>query len=364
MCSYGSFAKNAGGAMNSNLRKKSEQEADRPRGLSLLEKRLGLSTREEDVAYVLTAQKGLVDSLGDILAHQAGDNRRPSSLDVVVRIGSRASGKPSSALHEAAKHGHAGCCRLLLDHGALVNFKLELSRVLIPLHYAKTPQVASTLLEAGSYSKRQRSDKRLPDMASYARTQKREEVAVVIDEWNEQLKQKLGRRRLARANLQLIWDRLNGMVVGLRRIRQFQREFTEKFYSPDYGGFMKVGAARFECMAGTATVNVVGEEEVVAVVKEKEVVAVVAVVREETAVSMVVGGSGLKAAMLLRQAQRCFPVDGCAPHPVSPAAAPMRKKDLRVEDNPTIETIEEFVDQWYFSKVMTILREIHVVATA
>ena len=99
-------------------------------------------------------------------------------------------------------------------------------------------------------------------------------------------------------------------------------------------------------------------------------VEVVEVVKEEIAVSMEdkpmvatsydnVGGSGLKAAMLLRQAQRCFPIDGCAPHPVSPAAASMRKKDFRVEENTTIETIEDFIDQWYFSKVGTILREIH-----
>ena len=249
MCSYGSFARNAGGTMNPNLRKKADQEPDRPRGLNLLEKRLGLSTRKEDLEFVITAQKGLVDSLGDILAHQIGDRRRPSSINVIVRVGSRASGKPSSALHEASKHGNVECCRLLLDHGASVNLKLELSRVVIPIHYAKTPQVCQVLLEAGSFSKRQRSDKRLPDMASYARTQKREEVAAVIDEWNVQLKKKMGRRKRARANLQMIWDRLNGMVIGLRRIREYQLQFTEKFYSPDYGGFMKVAGARFHKMA-------------------------------------------------------------------------------------------------------------------
>ena len=361
MCSYGSFAKGAGGAMNANLRKKADQEPDRPRGLSKLEKRIGLSTRQEDIDFVVTAQKGLIDTLGDILAHQIGDARRPTCRDVIVRIGSRASGKPSSALHEASKHGHADCCRLLIEQGAQVNFKLELSRVLIPLHLAKTTQVCQVLLRAGSYSKRQRSDKRLPDMAQYQRTQKREDVAVLIDEWNIAASKKRGRRINARQNLQMIWDRLNGMVVGLKRIRQFQMEFTEKFYSPDYGGFMKVGKARFNEFAiaaaasnrPTTTTTTESIESITTTTEstestesiEKEIPQLMSSevghsnqVKVEPIVEVMCGGSGLKAALLLRQAQRCFPVEAQKPHVLSP------KRKIIVDPRIEIVSKENEVD--------------------
>jgi len=382
MCSYGSIAKGAGGAMNQNLRRKEDQEPDRPRKLNRLEKKLGLSTREEDVAFVITAQKGLIDTLGDILAHRPGDQRRPTDRNVVVRVGSRASGKPSTALHEAAKHGHADCCQLLIEHGCDVNFKLQLSRVLIPLHYAKTTQVCHVLLRAGSFSRRQRSDKRLPDMAKHARTQKREEVAIVIDEWNIAAQKKRGRRVHARVNLQMIWDRLNGMVVGLRRIRQFQLEFTEKFYSPDYGGFMKVGAARFEeFSSGQLQVEV--EPEILGPEDVKDM-------RECGA------GSGLKAALLLRQAHKSFPIEQQKPIIASPLIQRPVPTDPRnvgdvgdVSGNgieypeipssddfvsspfachvtslqsppappslPPLETVESFVDCWYVAKCNLIL---------
>ena len=85
MCSYGSFAK-MGGAGAGFLRSKSEQRRDRPRRLSTKEKRLGVSLKRADVEFVAACKSGLIDTVGDILAHQ-GDARRPTSIDVVVRSG-------------------------------------------------------------------------------------------------------------------------------------------------------------------------------------------------------------------------------------------------------------------------------------
>ena len=106
MCSYGSFAK-MGGSGAGLLRSKGEQRKDRPRRLSTKEKRLGVSLRKADVAFVNACKGGLVDSVSDILAHQAGDERHVTSVNVVVRSGGRSqTNRLTTALPEAARGGH------------------------------------------------------------------------------------------------------------------------------------------------------------------------------------------------------------------------------------------------------------------
>ena len=254
MCSYGSFAK-MGGSGAGLLRSKGEQRKDRPRRLSTKEKRLGVSLRKADVAFVNACKGGLVDSVGDILAHQAGDARHVTSVNVVVRSGGRSqTNRLTTALHEAARGGHGNVCEVLLGAGADPRLTLELGRVLTALHVVTTPQAAQILLDGGApsqYRQTLRSDSRVPDPAWYQRAQKRPAVAVVIDAFNEELLKRKGRRVAARARLQMIWQRLQGMVVGIRFIRKYQIAWKERFYDPENGAFMRgIGAERFAFYAG------------------------------------------------------------------------------------------------------------------
>ena len=254
MCSYGSFAK-TGGAGYGLLRSKSEQKKDLPRRLSTKEKRLGVSLRKADVAFVAACKSGLVDSVGDILAHEEGDARHISSIDVVVRSGGRAqTSRLTTALHEAARGGHADVCAVLLNAGANPRMTLELGRVLTALHVARTPATAQILLDGHApsrYRQTLRSDSRIPDPSWYQRAQNRPQVAAVIDAFNEELLKRRGRRVAARSRLQMIWQRLQGMVIGIRFIRQYQIAWKERFYDPENGAFMRgIGAERFAFYAG------------------------------------------------------------------------------------------------------------------
>ena len=253
MCSYGSFAK-TGGAGAGFLRDRSQQRKDRPRKLSTKERRLGVSLRKADLEFVDACKKGLVDTVGDILAHREGEARRPTSVDVIVRNGGRAqTNRLTTALHEAARGGHANVCALLIENGANPKMTLELGRVLTALHVCTSPQCAQVLLDGGApsrYRQTLKSDSRIPDPAWYHRSQKRPLVAMVVDAFNEELMKKRGRRLAARERLQMIWSRLNGMIVGVRYIRRFQVAWKERFYDPDRGAFMKqVGAERFYLLA-------------------------------------------------------------------------------------------------------------------
>ena len=260
MCSYGSFAK-TGGAGAGFLRTEAEQKFNkRPRKLSAKERRMGLSLRPQDVALVTAAKKGQVDTVADILAHLSDDpahERAPTSVDVVVRTGGRSqTNRPTSALHEAARHGHTDVCRVLLEAGGADPTKtLELGRVLTALHVCTSPDCARLLLEAGApcyYRQTLKSDSRIPDPSWYHRAQKRPDVADVVDEFKATLMRQRGRRIAARQRLQMVWDRLCGIVVGVKRIRVFQREFLERYYRPEHPtGFAHgAGRRRWELLAG------------------------------------------------------------------------------------------------------------------
>jgi hypothetical protein len=82
MCSYGSFAKYA------KPPQRDPNAVEKPRGLSAYERRFGVSVHPSDVAFVEAAKNGLSDTVGDFFQRE-GDEK-PSSVDVVCRVGGRA----------------------------------------------------------------------------------------------------------------------------------------------------------------------------------------------------------------------------------------------------------------------------------
>ena len=210
-----------------------------------------VSLRKQDIEYVEAARDGLIDTLRDILAHEEGEQRRPSSVDVVVRLGSRAHAKVTNALNEAARGGHVEVCRFLCNEGGCDPKKtLELGRVITPLHSAANVETAAVLLEAGAISRyRQtlRSDSRIPDPSWYHNSQRRSAVAGFIDAHNKRLDHAKQKRIAARKNLQLVWTSLNSCVVSIRFIRTIQARWKERFYCPDTGAFIQkgIGAKNF-----------------------------------------------------------------------------------------------------------------------
>ena len=187
-------------------------------------------------------EDGLVDTIRDRLT--GPEELRPTNIDVCVRSGTRSQGnRITTALHAAAKGGHAETCRVLLESGATPSKRLELGRILTPIHVATNVAVVHILLDHGSIARS--NDPRVPDPAWYHRTQHREDIAAAIDEYNEIQKSKRQRRVVAKANLQRIWNRLVGMVVGIRRIRRFQLEYKERFYCPNSGKFVEIANQRF-----------------------------------------------------------------------------------------------------------------------
>eukprot|EP00944_MAST-04C_sp_MAST-4C-sp1_P005145 g5145.t1 len=236
MCSYGAFSRNA------TAPKRDPNAPKIERRLTTYEKRHGVSLKRVDIQFVKMCEDGLVDTIRDRLA--GPEELRPTSIDVCVRSGTRSQGnRITTALHAAAKGGHAETCRVLLESGATPSKRLELGRILTPIHVATNVAVVHILLDHGSIARS--NDPRVPDPAWYHRTQHREDIAGAIDEYNEIQKSKRQRRVVAKANLQRIWNRLNGMVVGIRRIRRFQLEYKERFYCPNSGKFVEIANQRF-----------------------------------------------------------------------------------------------------------------------
>jgi hypothetical protein len=241
MCSYGSFSRNA------KPPKRDPNAVEKPRGLSAYERRFGFSMETKDIQFVTYAKDGLRDSLEDCLRDNSLS--KPSSINCIVRVGGRSqTNKPTTALHVASQNGHVEVCRTLIEYGADPSRRIELSRVLTPLHLAASPEVVHVLLEGGATGRF--ADPRIPEPAWYHHQQNRHEVALAIEEYNQIQKDKRKRRKHALVRLQSVWDRLNGMVVGLNFIRQFQKDWKEKFYNPDNQasgcGFLHIGMKRFD----------------------------------------------------------------------------------------------------------------------
>ena len=136
------------------------------------------SDRAVDLSFVRAAASGDANAVRSIL-----EQRRVTEIDVRVRPvqGQVVRGRPVTALHAASAAGAADVVALLLQHGASPTARMQWLRALTPLHVAKTPAVATMLLEAGAPPIA--LDPREPEPCWYHRQNERADVARAIAAW-------------------------------------------------------------------------------------------------------------------------------------------------------------------------------------
>ena len=124
-----------------------------------------------------------------------------SSVDAAVRV--QPEGRPATALHMAAHHGHTEIVELLLAAGADPCVRMATLKALTPLHVAKDATTCRMLLDAGAAPIA--VDPRQPDPGTYLRSQRRTEVSRAI-----------GRARAAACPYPFLLHQLLGALVALR----------------------------------------------------------------------------------------------------------------------------------------------------